>query len=88
MIKIFKSGKSTRLGYLTRTYRVSCAFLAECFEKQECLDVRVTKTMDQAAGIHTERLSDPREWLHALTLNNLITPPHFWGSTTRQSYHE
>eukprot|EP00975_Prorocentrum_lima_P028177 5923505-Prorocentrum_lima.AAC.1 len=53
----------------------------------EHLKVRVTKTVDQAGDIHTKRLSDPRDWLHALTLNNLVFQPSFWGSQSRQAYH-
>eukprot|EP00975_Prorocentrum_lima_P065374 12903111-Prorocentrum_lima.AAC.1 len=72
MITIVKSGKGMLCVHLGRTHRVCCAFIAEGVDNLDCLTGRVTKIVDQAADIHTKRLSDPREWFHALTLKNPV----------------
>ncbi len=73
VVKVCKSGGSMKLMHMNRTHRVDAAFVADCFDDERGVNLRYTKTDDQAADICTKRFYDSARWLDLLYLVSIVT---------------
>ncbi len=71
--------------HMNRTHRVDAAFVADCFDDERGVNLRYTKTDDQAADICTKRFYDSEKWLSLLYLVSIVTDG-FWKATSLEHY--
>ena len=72
MIKVTETGRSPTMRYLSRTHRVSVAWLHETFSQDIDLVYEVSSKM--CADIDTNAFTDASKWIAACDLINIVDP--------------
>ena len=73
MIRVTETGRNPTMRYLSRTHRVSVAWLHETFSHQE-IDLVYEVSANMCADICTKAFTDANKWMAACDLINIVDP--------------
>ena len=73
MIRVIETGRNPTMRYLSRTHRVSVAWLHETFSQQE-IELVYEVSAKMCADIYTKAFTDASKWIAACDLINIVDP--------------
>ena len=73
MIRVTETGRNPTTRYLSRTHRVSVAWLHETFSHQD-IDLVYEVSSKMCADIYTKAFTDASKWIAACDLINIVDP--------------